>query len=465
MNLFSTFKNIYTKISTLGYSKNLSSYTKKRVLVFNQLNFAAFLFSIVRLIYIFIKTPNYFSFETLGSNSCLTGMFLLLILMMKKQYFTLATISSFLIVPPLFALVTWVSKDEGMSMFVVNYMMFCFFFLHRVSNSLIAFTYCFIVFLVVHFKLESDVTMTDFGTPNFNLTVFNYVVAFVMFFATLSLIKYQVWMYEKSIKSKTRALEETTIEIEAKNDTLKMQSENLAIKTQELSGLNRVKTKLFSVISHDLRTSIYSFKNILESYRLGYITKEELLAELPDLSIEVDSCTELMDNLLSWGKDQFKERSILAENISIRPLIDIVFKQLSVRIDKKKLLVLNNISNHTHVFADKQMIQIVIRNLVSNAIKFTPNGGKISISSTEENGFIKIAVTDTGYGVSEETVEKILSGNSFSTQGTNAEVGTGLGLIICKDFIQENNGLLYVEKNEVEGSTFTVSLPNNMPKN
>jgi signal transduction histidine kinase len=460
MNLFSTFKNIYNKISTIGYSKDLSSYTKKRILVFNQLNFAALVFSIVRLAYMAFKTPHYFSFATLGINSCQPCLFLLFIWMMKKQYFTLATISSFLIVPPLFATVTWVSKDEGMSMFVVNYMLFCFFFLHKIKNSLIAFTYCFIIFLVIHFNLESNVTMIDFGSPNFNLTVFNYLVAFVMFFATLSLIKYQVWMYEKSIKSKTKALEETTIEIEAKNDTLKMQSENLELKTQELSGLNRVKTKLFSVISHDLRTSIYSFKNILESYRLGYITKEELLAELPDLSSEVDSCTELMDNLLSWGKDQFKERSILAENVSVRPLVDIVFKQLNVRIDKKKLLVANNVSNNAHVFADKQMTQIVIRNLVSNAIKFTPNGGKIIIISTEENGYTKIAVTDTGYGVSEETVEKILSGNSFSTQGTNAEVGTGLGLIICKDFIQENNGLLHVEKNEGEGSTFVVSLPN-----
>jgi two-component system, sensor histidine kinase and response regulator len=460
MAWFSSFKKIYTKISTVGYTKNLLEYTKQRVLVFNQLNFSAFVFAFVRLVYMAIKTPSYYSFTTLAINAGLVGMFVLFMFLMKKQFFKIATILSFLVIPPIIAVVTWFSKDEGMSMFVINYMMFCFFFLHKVKNSLIAFTYCFIVFLIIHFKIEKDISLNDFGTPSFTLTVFNYIVAFIMFFATLSLIKYQVWLYEKSIKSKTKALEERNIEIEAKNDTLKMQSDNLETKTQELSGLNRVKTKLFSVISHDLRTSIYSFKNILESYRLGYMSKEELLAELPDLSSEVDNCTELMDNLLNWGKDQFKERSVLPESVGLRNLVDIVFKQLAIRIDKKKLMVANNVGNHAHVFADKQMTQIVLRNLISNAIKFTPSGGKIDISSVEEKGITKIMIKDTGIGMTELSMNKILRGSSFSTQGTNAEVGTGLGLIICNDFIKENNGVLQVEKNEDQGSSFIVSLPN-----
>lgn len=459
MNHPSLVKRIYTKISTIGYSTELHGYGKNRVLVFNQLNFAALFFSLIRLIYIVIYVPEQYSWVTFFVNTSLSLVFLLLMWFMYKRYFKLATIFSFAVVPPLIALITWISREEGMAMFVIIYMMFCFFFLHKIKNSLIAFVYCFIVFLIIHFKLEKDIGMVDYGTPNFTLTVFNYVIAFVMFFSTLSLIKYQVWMYEKSIKNKTKDLEERNIEIEVKNDTLKMQSYNLEEKTKQLTTLNRVKTKLFSVISHDLRTSIYSFKNIMDTHKAGYITNEELLDELPNLSNEIDICTEVMDNLLNWGKDQFKERKIIPEGLNVHELVNTAFKLINARCVKKQILFNNVVPHNVFIHADRQMMQVVIRNLISNAVKFTPIGGSITVSTIITTDNLKILVKDTGIGMSNDDINKFLQNKLFSNEGTSNEIGTGLGLIICKDFIYENNGLLEVETNKDKGSTFIITMP------
>jgi two-component system sensor histidine kinase/response regulator len=459
MNSLLFIKHFYNKIATIGFSQHLTSYERERVLVFNQLNFVALIFSTVKLFYIFIYTSHSYSWSTFFINGGLSFFFLVLMWFMHRQYFKLATISSFLIVPPLIALVTWVSKDEGMAMFVINYMMFCFFFLRRVRNSLIAFVYCFIIFLIIHFKLEKDIGMVDYGTPNFNLTVFNYVVAFIMFFATLSLIKYQVWTYEKSIKNKSKDLEERNMEIEIKNDTLKLQSDNLEEKAKQLTILNKVKTKIFSVISHDLRTSIYSFKNIIDTHKAGYITNEELLNELPDLSSEIDTCTDIMDNLLNWGRDQFKDIRIMPESLNVHELVNIAFKLIKGRCAKKQIVFSNAVQHNVFILADRQMMQVVIRNLISNAVKFTPVGGSITVSAKSDADNVKILVRDTGIGISNNDINKFLQNKFFSNEGTSNEIGTGLGLIICKDFIYENNGELGVEANEDHGSTFIITMP------
>jgi two-component system, sensor histidine kinase and response regulator len=459
MNYLSFISHIYHKISTIGYSNDLPNYEKKRVLVFNQLNFAAFVFSLFRAIYIATKIPSYFTWSIFFVNLGLVATFLLLMWFMKKQYFAAATLISFLMVPPILAYTCWVSKDEGLDMFVINYMMFCFFFLRRFRNSLIAFVYCFAVFIIVHFKLESDIALKNGNTPVFVLTVFNYIVAFIMFFSTLALIKYQVWKYEKSIRRKTKDLEERNMEIEIKNDTLHMQSDILEEKTKQLTELNSVKTKLFSVISHDLRTSIYSFKNIIDSYKAGYISNEELLNELPDLSNEIDSCTEVMENLISWGKDQFKDRRLIPENININQLTNSAYKSIQARCAKKEIEFLNNVATNIFAYADKQMIQIVLRNLISNAVKFTSNGGSIIVSAEKDENFTTIFVKDTGIGMAKNDVDKFMQNKFFSNEGTNNEIGTGLGLIICKDFIYENNGTLNIETKVGEGSMFIVTIP------
>jgi two-component system, sensor histidine kinase and response regulator len=453
------FSSIQQQIAEIGYDSSLPEYTKKRVLIFNQLNFLAFLLSLMRFFYISLFTPRFFSVSALLINFALCVFFISMMWIMHKQFFRIATISSFFLVPPLFALVSWATKDNGMDMFVLLYMMFSFFFLNQLKNIIIAFLYCLIFFLLIHFIFQKGFNYRLSNVPNLYLIIFNYLVAFLMFFATLYLIKYQVWVYEKSVKEKTKVLAERNIEIEAKNETLSMQAVYLETTTQELTELNQVKTKLFSVISHDLRTSIYALKNIFEALRLGYISKEDLINELPGLSNEIDNCTEVMENLLNWGRDQFKESRIVIERIDLREIAAITFKHLLNRANRKNITLVNSSATPVYVYADVQMIKIVMRNLVANAVKFTPAGGSIEIFTEEKGDFTNVCVKDNGIGMTEQAIAKVFSNEYYTTLGTNKETGTGLGLIICRDFIKSNNGNFVINSVINEGTIFTISLP------
>ncbi|WP_462249440.1 sensor histidine kinase [Ferruginibacter sp.] len=453
------FSSIQQQIAEIGYDNNLPEYIKKRVLVFNQLNFLAFLLSLMRFFYIALFTPRFFSVSALLINFALCVFFVSMMWVMHKQLFRTATISSFFLVPPMFALVSWATNDNGMDIFVLLYMMFSFFFLNQLKNIIIAFLYCLIFFLVIHFIFQKGFNYRLTNAANLYLIIFNYLVAFLMFFATMYLIKYQVWVYEKSVKEKTKVLAERNIEIEAKNETLSMQAVHLETTTQELTELNQVKTKLFSVISHDLRTSIYALKNIFEALRLGYITKEELINELPELSNEIDNCAEVMENLLNWGRDQFKESRIAIERIDVKEIAATTFKHLLLRANKKNIALINGIATPVYVYADSQMIKIVLRNLVANAVKFTPHGGTIEIFTEEKGDFTNVYVKDNGIGMTEQAITKVFNNEYYTTLGTNKETGTGLGLIICRDFVKTINGNFVINSVIKEGTTFIISLP------
>jgi two-component system, sensor histidine kinase and response regulator len=453
-------KSLQKKISTIGYSVNLREHEKKQLLVFNQLNFFALVLSLLRFVYIAFNTPRHYTLTALIINFCLLLLFVIMIWIMHQRLFKIATACSFILAPPLFALVSWASKDDGMDMFIVLYMLFSFYFLHRLKNIAIAFFYCLVFFLLIRFKFQKGFDYAVVGSANFYLIIFNYLVAFVMLFATLYLIKYQVRAYEKSAKEKTKILAERNIEIEAKNDTLVMQAEHLENKTIELTELNQVKTKLFSVVSHDLRTSIYSLKNIFDALRQGNISNEQVLKELPDLSIEIDNCTELMDNLLSWGRDQFKESRINIDWVDLHKIVGLTIKHLINRAGKKNITIINSIAAPTNAYADKEMMKIVLRNLIANAVKFTPAGGRVEIFSQTDSDCIRLIVKDNGVGMTAHAIARVFNNEYYTTPGTNREIGTGLGLIICRDFIETNNGHFAISSKVNEGTSVVISLPN-----
>jgi two-component system, sensor histidine kinase and response regulator len=242
-----------------------------------------------------------------------------------------------------------------------------------------------------------------------------------------------------------------------------MQAEHLEHKTIELTELNQVKTKLFSVISHDLRTSIYSLKNIFDALKLGHVNHDRLLQELPDLSIEIDNCTELMDNLLSWGRDQFKENRINISDTDLHKIVEITNKHLINRATKKNIALINSVAAPTNAYADKEMMKIVLRNLVANAVKFTPGGGKVEIFSQTDEDCIRLIVKDNGVGMTALAIARVFNNEYYTTPGTNREIGTGLGLIICRDFIESNNGHFAISSKVNEGTSVIISLPNKQP--
>jgi signal transduction histidine kinase len=243
--------------------------------------------------------------------------------------------------------------------------------------------------------------------------------------------------------------------------TRKIEEQSLALqqKNIELTELNNVKVKLFSVISHDLRTSIYALKNIMGAFSKGSFSKEEMMSSLPGVNNEVDKSADLMENLLIWARNQLHESNIIFQHLELSRIVENTFKLFSKKAAEKGIELINNIPPDATVYADADMMKAILRNLTGNAIKFTNPGGYIEVSVENSNAHIKLIVKDNGVGISEEGIIKIFGERYYTTLGTEKESGTGLGLMICRDFIASNNGDFDILSKQGEGSSFIITFP------
>jgi signal transduction histidine kinase len=244
------------------------------------------------------------------------------------------------------------------------------------------------------------------------------------------------------------------------NNKVKAQNKIINEQNMVLENSNMVKDKLFSVISHDLRSPITQVVSMLTLWQAGDLDSKEMAEITPVIKSGIINTLELLDNLLIWSKNQlqgfnfnplpFDAHELIAENIN----------DLQNHIAQKKLFVNNFVPADTRVFADREMVKIVLRNLMSNAIKFTPHGGSININSNIENDKIILSVEDTGMGVKDADKDKIFAFTTHTTLGTANEKGTGIGLRICRDFIEINKGKIWMKSQENVGSKFYISFPN-----
>ncbi|MBW4891736.1 tetratricopeptide repeat-containing sensor histidine kinase [Mucilaginibacter sp. HMF5004] len=246
------------------------------------------------------------------------------------------------------------------------------------------------------------------------------------------------------------------------NKQVKHQSTIINRQNKILESNNLVKDKLFSVISHDLRSPITQVIGLLNLWEQGEMKHHEMTELTPIVKNRIIQTLDLLDNLLIWSNNQLQGFKFKALPFELDKVINNIIQHLKPIITQKALNVENMVEPGTIVRADSEMIKIVLRNLISNAIKFTPANGSIKVKSKFENGFVVIAVEDTGIGIKEKDMAKIFSFTSHTTLGTDDEKGTGMGLKICKDFIDLNNGNIRMESKENEGSTFYVSIPQNI---
>jgi signal transduction histidine kinase len=166
-----------------------------------------------------------------------------------------------------------------------------------------------------------------------------------------------------------------------------------------------------------------------------------------------------MDNLLHWAKSQMQAHTLHPQKIILKDLVDEVLHVLYLQAEAKKIQIENNAVNGTSAWADRDMINLVLRNLISNAIKFSPSGARISIGAKELSASAEVYVKDAGKGISTEEMKKIEAQEFYTTNGTVQEQGTGLGLMLCKEFLVKNKGQLRIESEPGKGSTFTFVLP------
>ncbi|MFC2096182.1 sensor histidine kinase [Bacteroidota bacterium] len=174
----------------------------------------------------------------------------------------------------------------------------------------------------------------------------------------------------------------------------------------------------------------------------------------------VQSVNDLLENLLLWAKSQRNEISFSPENISINTMINRNLQLFRTIADHKEISMNVKVTDNYDVMADKNMLMTVIRNIISNAIKYTPRGGSIDIQVEHETNFNKIIIKDSGIGFNEETASKIFdTKNFYTTSGTNNEAGSGLGLLLSKEFIELNGGKIWAESEPEKGATFYFTIP------
>ena len=168
----------------------------------------------------------------------------------------------------------------------------------------------------------------------------------------------------------------------------------------------------------------------------------------------------LLENLLEWSRSQTGNIKITPDHISLFELVKENLSLMKGIAEKKNLNLVNKVDVSSTAYADSNMVKTVIRNLVSNAIKYTPNNGTITISSEQNGKSVKLSVSDTGVGIEKHNIDKLFKvDENFSTKGTNNEIGTGLGLVLCKEFIVKNSGNISVESSPDKGSNFIIMLP------
>ncbi len=234
-------------------------------------------------------------------------------------------------------------------------------------------------------------------------------------------------------------------------------------KTEELQRTIAGRDKLYSVIAHDLRSPMGSIKMVLNMLILN-LPSEKIGAEMYELLTMANQTTEdvfsLLDNLLKWTKSQIGKLNVVYQDVDLVEVTDGVIEIFSMVASLKKIRIREMKPEKMMVNADIDMLKTVVRNLLSNAIKFSKENSEVLVKMEEVDGMAVVSIQDYGCGISEEGQKKLLHTDThFSTFGTNNEEGSGLGLLLCKDFVVKNGGKLWFTSKEGEGSIFSFSIP------
>jgi signal transduction histidine kinase len=304
----------------------------------------------------------------------------------------------------------------------------------------------------------------------------NHILPAGFIFYALFLIKKENTQYQLSILKKNRELNRVNKELN--NANLELNRVNLEIKkqsgvidekarllqrqTNELRELNSMKNKLFSVISHDLKTPLYALRNLFRSVQQYDLPADEIKVYIPEVVNNLNYTTSLMENLLHWVKSQMQKTVVQPQIVELAELVREASDLLRLQADSKQIAIGFNHADTVYIYADRDMISLVIRNLLSNAIKFTPVNGNVEIGIIEKVSLVELYIKDTGVGMEPQVMKQLFENKYYSTQGTANETGTGLGLMLCNDFITKNGGNIQVKSEMGKGSVFSFVLPRKM---
>lgn len=253
--------------------------------------------------------------------------------------------------------------------------------------------------------------------------------------------------------------QELYLELNNKNREVSMQNRIILEQNATLENLNQVKDKIFSVISHDLRSPLAILEGLLFLLKDEKIDAAQFRAYTDELWRDVKNTAYMMDNMLQWASNQMKGIGVKADDFDVTLLLNREFELLQTLARQKEVKLTHELNTSIMVYADPDMIRLVLRNLINNAIKFTPSGGEVLITATHDNEQAEITVKDNGTGIPVENQHRIFSNIYYSTTGTQNEKGCGLGLHLSKDFVERNHGQIWFNSMPGTGSSFSFTVP------
>lgn len=273
---------------------------------------------------------------------------------------------------------------------------------------------------------------------------------------------------EEELKKYTEEILTSRNLLEKRSTELSQLSQQLSQSEKELRELNASKDKFFSIVAHDLKSPFHGLlgysRILIEEF--DEMNRESIKGYIVNVNKHIKNLFKLIENLLDWSRMQTGRMEFKPEKLDLFENVVYGINLVVANAENKGIQIINHIKKDELVFADEQMLNSVIENFLSNAIKFTEKGGTITIDYNQRENFIEVSITDTGVGISEENLNKIFRiDESHSTLGTEQEKGTGLGLILCKEMIEQNGGEIKVESKIDEGTKFTFSIPIWLPEN
>jgi two-component system, sensor histidine kinase and response regulator len=451
-----SFANSIQFIKNLGIAGQLDDYERRKLRVFNQLNFFQLLTGIL------IPLIGILHQDKIPSSAwwlaCVPVVISVVVLFLNfYQKYEAAQLVYFILYPFFTGFVYLKGMNAGVELHFILYGVIAVFYLQDIGYMLFAIALSIINYFVLSVLIKDFVY--EVKLENRFLYFFNHLLALGFIFYGLFLIKKENNGYQLRLISKQKALHKKNIQIEKQTEVITEKARLLEIQKAELTELNSLKTKLFSVIAHDLKSPMYALRNLFRNIHQENMPAEEMKNLVPDVLMDLNYTIGLMENLLQWSKTQMESNHVRPEEIDISKMIQDVLHILRLQAEAKQIYIDTKNSKPVYVYADKDMVNLVLRNLLSNAIKFTPQQGNIEVGINEISSFVEIYVQDSGTGISKEAMQKINENNFYTTKGTASESGTGLGLMLCKEFLARNGGQMHIESEPGKGSVFSFTLP------
>ena len=443
-------------IKSIGITPSMEEYEIRKMSIFNQLNFFGIAMGIIVPLISMVALSHLPPLAWYAAGSPL-AIGIIVLWLNHERYYEVARMAYFSFYPVITCMVYLGKADVGIELFFILYGIMSVFFLQQRVNIIVSLSLSMICYLIAavvphnyYFRLAS---------ANYPFYVLNHLLAIGFIFYALYLVKKENSGYQFSLIIKSREVHRRNLEIERQAEEIAVKAALLEQQTVELTELNQVKNKLFSVIAHDLKTPMYALRNLFLSMQHAKVPAKEIKDMLPSIVNEMNYTTSLMENLLQWAKTQMKSASVQPEVLDIKSMTLEVMQILQLQASNKKIYLESRIDLPVYGYADREMVNLVLRNLLSNAIKFTPENGKVMVRASDNISFVEIFVQDTGIGMSSEDMLQLFGEMYYTTKGTASENGTGLGLKLCKHFLEKNGGEISVKSNPGEGSVFSFTLP------